>query len=467
MTRKMMIAVLSASLVVALPGGAVVRPRLRRRRLPRRRFRRRRLRGGGSGGGFRGGSGGMSSFSQTPSFSSPGSFERPGGYGGGMSYGSRGAAEGMYGGRIEYGSRSGSYTTARGGTVDYGAAGHGARGPGGAEAGRGVYGIQGTTAGGRSYTDVGRAGGAVGPGGNAVGGRSNIAAASGPAGPPSGVRGASAACGPRRRRGSAAAERRWVSAAAARLAATGPAAGYRPYGYNAYGGVSLGLGPRLLERPQRRGLGLAQPVLGRPGAWASAWGWAGDWRPGASARPSTAWATCPTPTPITATAGPRSWPVSRSMAAPYDYSQPIDTTSAPADDSVTNPAMALFDAGRASFQQGNYADALQQTDDALAKLPNDTTLHEFRALCLFALGRYDEAAATLYAVLSVGPGWDWTTLIGLYPERRRLHHPAPRPRRLLHATTRVGQRPLRARLPLPDRRATPRRPSTSSSRWSR
>ena len=42
-------------------------------------------------------------------------------------------------------------------------------------------------------------------------------------------------------------------------------------------------------------------------------------------------------------------------------------------------------------------------------------MHEFRALCLFALGRYDEAAATLYAVLSVGPGWDWTTLISLYP----------------------------------------------------
>ncbi len=29
--------------------------------------------------------------------------------------------------------------------------------------------------------------------------------------------------------------------------------------------------------------------------------------------------------------------------------------------------------------------------------------------------RYQESAATLYAVLSVGPGWDWTTMIGLYP----------------------------------------------------
>ena len=103
------------------------------------------------------------------------------------------------------------------------------------------------------------------------------------------------------------------------------------------------------------------------------------------------------------------------MAAPYDYSQPIDTVGAPASEAVADPAMALFDAGRASFQQGNYADALQKTNEALAKLPNDTTLHEFRGLCLFALGRYDEAAATLYAVLSVGPGWDWTTLISLYP----------------------------------------------------
>ena len=32
------------------------------------------------------------------------------------------------------------------------------------------------------------------------------------------------------------------------------------------------------------------------------------------------------------------------------------------------------------------------------------------------LSQYDQAAATLYAVLSAGPGWDWTTLIRLYPD---------------------------------------------------
>ena len=59
--------------------------------------------------------------------------------------------------------------------------------------------------------------------------------------------------------------------------------------------------------------------------------------------------------------------------------------------------------------------ALQQADAALAQNPNDASLHEFRALCLFALGRYDDAAVPLYAILAIGPGWDWSTLIGLYP----------------------------------------------------
>jgi tetratricopeptide (TPR) repeat protein len=78
--------------------------------------------------------------------------------------------------------------------------------------------------------------------------------------------------------------------------------------------------------------------------------------------------------------------------------------------------MATFDAARAAFKQGNYEQALAQAGDALKTLPNDTALHEFRALCQFALGRYNDAAATLYAVLSVGPGWDWATLVGLYPD---------------------------------------------------
>ena len=65
--------------------------------------------------------------------------------------------------------------------------------------------------------------------------------------------------------------------------------------------------------------------------------------------------------------------------------------------------------------QGDYKTALAQVDQAIAQVPNDTVLHEFRGLVLFALGRYKEAAAADYAVLSAGPGWDWTTLSALYP----------------------------------------------------
>ena len=98
----------------------------------------------------------------------------------------------------------------------------------------------------------------------------------------------------------------------------------------------------------------------------------------------------------------------------YDYSQPIDASASVPDEGPTNQAMATFEQARVLFQQGDYGGALNLDEQALATLANDPTLHEFRALALFALGRYDEAAAALYAVLSVGPGWDWSTLIRLY-----------------------------------------------------
>ncbi len=99
----------------------------------------------------------------------------------------------------------------------------------------------------------------------------------------------------------------------------------------------------------------------------------------------------------------------------YDYSQPLDTSAAPPDEATADPALSQFDNARALFKQGDYPGALAETDAALKSLPNDAAMHEFRALCLFAMGKYTEAAGVLYAVLSVGPGWDWTTLIGLYP----------------------------------------------------
>jgi tetratricopeptide (TPR) repeat protein len=104
-------------------------------------------------------------------------------------------------------------------------------------------------------------------------------------------------------------------------------------------------------------------------------------------------------------------------AAPvvYDYSQPIDTENPPAAPAVADQAATSFDSARDAFRTGDYVRASELIDQAIRQLPNDAALHEFRGVILFARQRYDEAAATLYAVLSVGPGWDWGTLIGLYP----------------------------------------------------
>jgi tetratricopeptide (TPR) repeat protein len=105
-----------------------------------------------------------------------------------------------------------------------------------------------------------------------------------------------------------------------------------------------------------------------------------------------------------------------SQPAIYDYSQPLDTQNEPPAADVMSQANTSFDSAREAFRAGDYTRALDLVDQALRQTPNDPTLHEFRALILFALKRYDEAAVPLYAVLSVGPGWDWDTLISLYAD---------------------------------------------------
>ncbi len=112
-------------------------------------------------------------------------------------------------------------------------------------------------------------------------------------------------------------------------------------------------------------------------------------------------------------------PVNSQQAAaapPYNYSQPISTTAAAPDQAVVGAANTAFDKARDAFKAGDYSQALELDQQALAQTPNDTTLHEFLALAYFAKGKYEQAAPPLYAVLSVRPGWDWTTLSGMYAD---------------------------------------------------
>ena len=121
--------------------------------------------------------------------------------------------------------------------------------------------------------------------------------------------------------------------------------------------------------------------------------------------------------------------------SPYDYSQPVvvnnyvtndgdltnssdaqggvgGTSSASA--TATSPSDQAVDDALAAFKAGDYAAALTGFDKVLKLSPNDSVIHEVRALALFALGRYPEAAATLNSVLAVAPGMDWTTISNVY-----------------------------------------------------
>ncbi len=95
-----------------------------------------------------------------------------------------------------------------------------------------------------------------------------------------------------------------------------------------------------------------------------------------------------------------------------DYSQLI---AEPAEESASDVGLQNFDDARAAFKLGDYTRAMQLVDTALVTMPLDSVLHEFRALILFAQGNYEEAASVLHPVLSAGPGWNWSTLLGLYP----------------------------------------------------
>lgn len=99
----------------------------------------------------------------------------------------------------------------------------------------------------------------------------------------------------------------------------------------------------------------------------------------------------------------------------YNYSQPLNTEAPAPDQATSDAALNIFDQARSDFMNANYPAALAGVEKAIVQLPNDAVLHEFRAITLFALGRYADAAATLYPVLSIQPGMDWTSMSSLYP----------------------------------------------------
>lgn len=74
----------------------------------------------------------------------------------------------------------------------------------------------------------------------------------------------------------------------------------------------------------------------------------------------------------------------------------------------------LFDRARREFKLGRYERAMELTEQAIPLNSDDVILHEFFALTLFALGKYDESAIVLNSLLAVAPGMDADTVGDLY-----------------------------------------------------
>ena len=104
-----------------------------------------------------------------------------------------------------------------------------------------------------------------------------------------------------------------------------------------------------------------------------------------------------------------------------NYTQPVSVAAAktpPGDEAAVTLAETksneALEKSRAAFKQGDYLAASKAVDEAIAHTPDDVTLHEYRALVFFALGKYADAAGVINPVLASGPGWGWDTMIGFY-----------------------------------------------------
>ncbi len=214
------------------------------------------------------------------------------------------------------------------------------------------------------------------------------------------------------------------------------------------GDTNIGIaarGPTYVNRPTGGwyGGGYRPPYYGLHQGWYNGgWGWA---RPAATFAAGAAFGWLAAPDEQIVYSNPYYEPVATESVTYLNYAQPIASptpvtvdvpvevpvdvqvkvpesagaTGAGLDDaqkSAQDQAVELFDQASTAFQEGKYAEAQRLVEQAIAKLPGDTTLHEFRALTLFAQKKYKDAASAIYAVLAAGPGWDWQSLKAFYPD---------------------------------------------------
>jgi tetratricopeptide (TPR) repeat protein len=101
----------------------------------------------------------------------------------------------------------------------------------------------------------------------------------------------------------------------------------------------------------------------------------------------------------------------------YNYTQPIPVsynTEVAVNETDSTSADTVLNEAVEAFRQNDYDQSLDITNKGIAQYSDDAVLHEFRSLVLFAKQDFQQSAATVHSVLAVGPGWDWTTMSGMY-----------------------------------------------------
>lgn len=180
--------------------------------------------------------------------------------------------------------------------------------------------------------------------------------------------------------------------------------GYRPWGWGWYGGwgwaPTWGIGVGW-------GLGATSVGFGLSSPWS--WGYFGYYNPYWVA-PVGGVTYVNYSQPVVVAAPPPTQQAPTQPAPGFSAPPPANVPQTPAQ----TQGLSIFNSAQALFRQGQYALALGEANRAAASLPNNSLVHEFRALCLFALRDYQQAAAAVHAVVSVGPGWNWSTVSNLY-----------------------------------------------------
>jgi tetratricopeptide (TPR) repeat protein len=109
-------------------------------------------------------------------------------------------------------------------------------------------------------------------------------------------------------------------------------------------------------------------------------------------------------------------PIRIASGRTIDYSRPLIVYEVRTERQAAPSYQSQFERAQEAFRAGDYRTSLSSVEQAIAISPEDSALHEFRGLVLFAMQEYEAAAAPIYSVLAVRPGWDWATMRSFYPD---------------------------------------------------